>query len=72
MTAYNSDEKLEIQDILDQLLQTVNPVAKVGTLFEYAAAAVLNYRLVLHLKNYLSLSRPTSNILFTLFIIYII
>uniref|UniRef100_A0A0R3RGX5 Leucine Rich repeat-containing domain protein n=1 Tax=Elaeophora elaphi TaxID=1147741 RepID=A0A0R3RGX5_9BILA len=45
VTAYNSDEKLEVQVALDQLLQTVHPIVKVGTLFEYAAAAVLNYRI---------------------------
>ncbi|EFO21330.2 leucine Rich Repeat family protein [Loa loa] len=45
VTAYNSDEKLEVQNILNQLLQTVSPIVKVGTLFEYAAATVLNYRI---------------------------
>ncbi|CAG9535356.1 unnamed protein product [Cercopithifilaria johnstoni] len=45
VTAYNNHEKLEIQDALDQLLQTGDPVIKIGTLFEYAAAAVLNCRI---------------------------
>ncbi|VDM07201.1 unnamed protein product [Wuchereria bancrofti] len=45
VTAYNNDEKLRVQDIFDELVETVGPVVKVGTLFEYAAAAVLNYRI---------------------------
>uniref|UniRef100_A0A8R1XJZ0 PIF1/LRR1 pleckstrin homology domain-containing protein n=1 Tax=Onchocerca volvulus TaxID=6282 RepID=A0A8R1XJZ0_ONCVO len=43
VTAYSGEEKLQVQDILDQLLQRVNSLVKVGSLFEYAAAAILNY-----------------------------
>ncbi|VDO57783.1 unnamed protein product [Onchocerca flexuosa] len=34
-----------MQTILDQLLQRVKSLVKVGSLFEYAAAAILNYRI---------------------------
>lgn len=54
VTAYNGDET--IKDDVDQLLQVAMPMVKVGTLFEYAAAAILNYRSVFHQKNYLLLS----------------
>ncbi|VDK77519.1 unnamed protein product [Litomosoides sigmodontis] len=44
VTAYSSEE-LELKDTLNQLLQISNPASKVGTLFEYSAAAVFNYRI---------------------------
>ncbi|KAL3994978.1 Leucine rich repeat family protein [Acanthocheilonema viteae] len=45
VTAYNGDEKLKVHDTLNQLLEIDTPMVKLGTLFEYAAAAVLNYRI---------------------------
>ncbi|KAM3718314.1 Leucine-rich repeat protein [Dirofilaria immitis] len=47
VTAYNGEENSQMQDILDRLLQTANPLVKIGSLFEYAAAAVMNYRISL-------------------------
>lgn len=61
VTAYNDNEKLAVQDTLNQLLQTDKAVVRVGTLFEYAAATVLNCRLV---QKNISLSRFIKNISF--------
>uniref|UniRef100_A0A915PV94 DUF1308 domain-containing protein n=1 Tax=Setaria digitata TaxID=48799 RepID=A0A915PV94_9BILA len=43
VTAHSGEEEPEVQVILDQLLQTTKPSVNIASLFEYAAAAVLNY-----------------------------